>query len=131
LDPKGHNKNNCPQILSTICTLCVVPAPPELLQIDVSLARSAFQQRRQDDRQNCNTVRGTRRRSPSRLATLPNFRMYVTARLAHSSVFRFHPTNNYYDIVKHSLPFATSMHAYVLCSSPAQPGLRTQPARQR
>ena len=22
LDPKGHNKNNCPQILSTICTLC-------------------------------------------------------------------------------------------------------------
>ena len=22
LDPKGHNKNNCPEMLNTICTLC-------------------------------------------------------------------------------------------------------------
>ncbi len=62
------------------------------------LASSAFQQRRQHARQNCNNLRWKRQRRPSRLATLPNFRMYVTARLAHLSVSCFHnivTTNGY------------------------------------
>jgi len=158
LDPKGHNKNNCPQILSTICTLCeevghdeercpTRPCPacgnrthksPMHFECPEHICATCSE--KGHNRTNCPTTQcetcGLFGHLPNDcpfviLATLPNFRMYVTARLAHSSVFRFHPTNNCYEIVKHSLPFATSMTEYFLCSSPAQPGLRTRPQRQR